>query len=93
VAFQDFNGGNDFSWTAGLGANDIFLEGSQLGVYGGQLPQTGASTNNPWMVEGYYAIPVNQFITVTPALIAGEANIPGNDSRGIWGVIRGTFNF
>jgi hypothetical protein len=39
-AWQDFDGGNDFNWTAGVGFNDLFLEGSQLGVYGGQLPQT-----------------------------------------------------
>ena len=94
VAFQDFQGGNDFSWTAGAGFNDLFLEGSQLGVYGGQLPQLAGFRDNPWMVEGYYEIPFNQFLTVTPALIAGDANwaLPGDD-RGLWGVIRTTFRF
>ncbi|QQE66437.1 hypothetical protein GFS31_31350 [Leptolyngbya sp. BL0902] len=92
AAWQDFNGGDDFSWTAGAGLNDLFLEGSQLGVYGGQLPQV-IGTSNPWIIEGYYEIPFNQFLTVTPALIAGDANIAGIDSRGLWGVIRTTFRF
>ena len=93
-AYQDFQGGSDFSWTAGAGFNDLFLEGSQLGVYGGQLPQLAGFSENPWLFEGYYEIPFNQFLTVTPAIIYGEANsaLPGDD-RGLWGVIRTTFRF
>jgi Carbohydrate-selective porin, OprB family/S-layer homology domain len=94
IAYQTFTGGNDFSWTAGGGINDLFLEGTQLGVYGGQLPQLAANTGgNPWIVEGYYEMPLNQFLTITPALIAGDANIAGADSAGFWGVIRTTFRF
>lgn len=93
-AYQDFQGGNDFSWTAGGGVDDIFLEGSQLGVYGGQLPQAAGNISNPWIVEGYYAIPFNQFLTITPAVIAGDAGVAGvGDDRGIWGVVRATFRF
>jgi hypothetical protein len=57
-AYQTFNGGNDFSWTAGLGINDFGIEGSQLGVYGGQLPQVRGTTNNPTLIEGYYEVPL-----------------------------------
>jgi hypothetical protein len=93
-AFQDFQGGDDFSWTAGGGFNDLFLEGSQLGVYGGQLPQMANYTSNPWLVEGYYQIPVSQFLTITPVLIYGEANpVAAGDDRGLWGVLRTTFRF
>ena len=93
-AYQDFQGGNDFSWTAGAGLNDLFLEGSQLGVYGGQLPQLAGYRENPWIIEGYYEIPFNQFVTLTPAVVAGDAGVAGApDSRGIWGVIRTTFRF
>ncbi len=106
-AYQDFNGGNDFSWTAGFGVNDLFLEGSQLGVYGGQLPQTNfripggvnlERQNNPWLIEGYFEIPFNKFLTVTPALIYGDANFinPGGtstDDTTLYGVVRATFRF
>jgi hypothetical protein len=93
-AYQDFQGGSDFSWTAGAGLNDLFLEGSQLGVYGGQLPQLARYRENPWIIEGYYEIPFNQFVTLTPAVVAGDAGVAGApDSRGIWGVIRTTFRF
>jgi hypothetical protein len=32
------------------------------------------SANNPWLIEGYYEIPFNEFLTITPALIYGDAN-------------------
>lgn len=95
IAFQDFNGGEDFSWSGGAGFNDFGIEGSQLGVYAAQLPQLVGYTNNPFLVEGYYQIPFNQFLTVTPAVIYGDANLTtaGNDSTGWWGVVRATFRF
>nr|WP_052051036.1 carbohydrate porin [Leptolyngbya sp. KIOST-1] len=37
-AFTSFTGGDDFSWTAGLGINNFLVEGARFGVYGGQLP-------------------------------------------------------
>jgi hypothetical protein len=106
-AFQSFNGGDDFSWTAGVGANDFFIEGSQLGIYGGQLPQTNlvipggatlARDNNPLLIEAYYEMPLNQSLTITPAIIYGDANVvnPGGsrtDDTGFYGVVRGTFRF
>ncbi len=94
VAWQDFDGGQDFNWTAGAGINDLFLEGSQLGVYGGQLPQLVGYDANPVLVEGYYNIPFNKFLTITPALIYGDANLAGvSDNTGFWGAVRATFRF
>jgi hypothetical protein len=92
-AYTDFNGGNDFSWTAGVGFSDFLLEGSQLGVYGGELPQLAGYTSNPWLIEGYYQIPFNQFLTITPAIIYGDANFGGPDDTAWWGVVRATFRF
>ncbi len=92
-AYTDFNGGSDFSWTAGVGFNDFLLEGSQFGVYGGELPQLAGRTSNPWIIEGYYEIPFNKFLTVTPAIIYGDANFAGPDDTGWWGVVRATFRF
>lgn len=93
-AFQSFNGGDDFNWTAGAGFNDFLLEGSQLGVYGGQLPQLAGATDNPWIIEGYYEIPFNQFLTITPAVVYGAPNnIAFTDNSGLWGALRATFRF
>ncbi|PSN15388.1 S-layer protein [filamentous cyanobacterium CCT1] len=93
-AYSTFNGGNDFSWNAGVGFNDFLIEGSQLAVYGGQLPQLTGRSNNPFLVEGYYNIPFNRFLTITPALIYGQANQVGfADNTAFWGALRATFRF
>ncbi|MFQ4139567.1 S-layer protein, partial [Nodosilinea sp. PGN35] len=93
-AYQTFNGGNDFSWTAGLGFNNFLAEGTQLGIYGGQLPQLAGYSDNPFIIEGYYEIPFNQFLTITPAVIYGDANVAGaGDNTGFWGALRATFRF
>ena len=94
AAWQDFDGGDDFNWTAGVGFNDLFLEGSQLGVYGGQLPQAAGYDRNPWLVEGYYEIPFNEFLTITPAIIYGDAQFTDDtDDDTFYGAIRATFSF
>ena len=91
-ATSSFEGGDVFSWNAGVGFNDFLAEGAQLGVYGGELPvETG---NKPFFVEGYYSIPFNQFLTITPALVYGNTNVDGAaDTTGFWGVMRATFRF
>jgi hypothetical protein len=93
-AWQDFEGGQDFNWTAGLGFNDFVMEGSQLGVYGGQLPQLAGYSDNPFLVEGYWQVPFNKFITITPSLVYGDANVfDESDNTGFWGILRATFRF
>ncbi len=96
AAWQDFAGGQDFNWTAGAGFNDLFIEGAQLGVYGGQLPQLEGYSENPYIVEGYYNIPFNEFLTITPALIWGNTGleqVDNDDVSGFWGALRATFRF
>ena len=93
-AFATFTGGDDFSWTAGLGFNDFLVEGSKFGIYGGQLPSANLIADNPFLVEGYYEIPFNKFLTLTPALIYGNLGINGApDNTGFWGALRTTFRF
>ena len=93
-AFQSFNGGDDFSWTAGIGFNNFLAEGAQLGVYGGQLPQLAGYADNPFLIEGYYEIPFNQYLTITPAVIYGDTGLAGvTDQTGFWGALRATFRF
>ncbi|MFM7469956.1 MAG: iron uptake porin [Nodosilinea sp.] len=90
-AYSDFTGGNDFSWTAGAGIKDVVLEGSQLGIYGGQLPRPIG--DNPLLVEGYYQIPFSKYLTITPAVIYGDTKTGGSDTSGVWGVVKASFNF
>ncbi len=96
-AYTTFTGGsgNDFSWTVGAGVNDFWLAGSKLGVYGGQLPQASNRTDNPFLVEGYYEIPFSKYLTVTPAVIYGDAKYStgGTDTSALWGALRATFKF
>ncbi|PSN20648.1 S-layer protein [filamentous cyanobacterium CCP5] len=95
-AYSDFEGDDDFSWMAGVTIADLVLEGTTLGVFGGELPQISyggiAPADNPFYVEGYYEIPVNEFLTITPAVIYGDAETGGDDD-GFWGVLRTTFRF
>jgi len=87
-------GDDDFttSWMAGIAIPDLFIEGSQLGAYYNALPEY-ASGVNPFMVEGYYSIPVNQFLTITPALIYGDIDDNSADEEAFYGAIRATFEF
>ncbi|WP_081972890.1 iron uptake porin [Leptolyngbya sp. KIOST-1] len=96
-AYQTFNGGNDFSWSAGLGFNDLLVPGAQLGIYGTQLPQLAGRSDNPFLVEGYYDFPLNRFISLTPAIVYGDAKFVGGgattDNTGLYGIMRATMRF
>ena len=93
VAYSDFDGGNDFYWSAGVTVDDWLIEGSQLGAYGAQLPQTIGREDNPLIIEGYYNIPFNEFLDITPSIVYGDAETGGDDDTTIYGVIRTTFRF
>jgi hypothetical protein len=83
---------NTFSWSAGAGFNNFLAEGTQLGVYVGESPST--TNEKPFFVEGYYEIPFNQFLTVTPSVFYGTTNQAGvADNSGFWGALRATFRF
>jgi hypothetical protein len=85
-------GTDDSTWQAGVAFPDLFIEGSQLGIYYANLFSTTAG-QDPYLVEGYYSIPVNEFLTLTPALIYGDLDIAGVDSDNFYGAIRATFSF
>ena len=88
AAFHDDGDDDDFSWQAGVGFSDLFMEGSEFGVYYASIPSYGE--NDPYMIEGYLGLPVNQFLTITPALIYGEDDF-GEDN--FYGALRATFQF
>lgn len=84
--------GGDSTWQVGFAVPDLFIEGSQFGVYYADLVAVAGA--DPYMIEGYYEIPVNQFLTVTPALIYGDLGLPGGvDDSNFYGAIRATFSF
>ncbi|WP_156119617.1 hypothetical protein [Leptolyngbya sp. KIOST-1] len=48
--------------------------------------------SNPVLIEGYFEILINPFLTITPALVYGEANLRNEggtrtDDTGLYGVI------
>ncbi|NER82359.1 MAG: S-layer protein, partial [Leptolyngbya sp. SIO1D8] len=88
-AFHDNGDDDDTSWMAGIALPDLFLEGSQLGVYYADLADYD---DDPYMIEGYYEVPVNQFLTITPAVIYGDLDTGGDDDS-FYGAIRATFSF
>ena len=99
-AFHDQENSSEetYSWQAGIAVPDFVLEGSTLGVYGGQAPTFDG--DEPFYIEGYYEVSVNEYLTITPAVLYAEDNsfngsLNGNDSAddSLYGVIRATFRF
>ncbi len=79
-------GGDDETWQAGIAVPDLFIEGTQFGVYYANLY---SATDDPYMIEGYYEVPVNKFLTITPALIYGDLDVADGDN--FYGALRATF--
>ena len=96
-AYHDQQGSDQesFSWGVGVTFPDLFADGATLGAYAGQAPSY--TEDEPFYIEGFYDIEVNQFLTVTPAVLyAEENNLNGdfdNTSSSVYGVIRATFRF
>ncbi|MEO0986322.1 MAG: iron uptake porin [Cyanobacteria bacterium J06639_14] len=91
AAYHDEDGDDDFSWQAGAGINDLFIEGSQLGAYYANIPDYD---DDPYMAEVYYELPVNQFLTITPAIIYGNLDVDGEDEDdNFYATVRAVFQF
>ncbi|HEY9828187.1 MAG TPA: iron uptake porin [Stenomitos sp.] len=94
--FQDNNlRANYFlSWMGGVGVRDLFVPGSLLAVAAGQPfvvnKQAGPEQTN---FEGFYRFPINDNITLTPAvMVITDANNASSDTV-IQGLLRATFSF
>lgn len=85
--------GDVFNWLAGVAFNDLFFDGAQLGIYGGQTPLNGVGVGKQFIAEAYYDIPFNEFLTITPAVVYGDLNVGLDNESTIYGVIRTTFRF
>jgi hypothetical protein len=82
------------SWMAGAGVKDLLVPGSLLAVAGGQPlivnKQAGPEQFN---FEGFYRFPINDNITITPAvMVIANPDNARNDAI-IQGVVRATFSF
>ena len=74
----------DESFQFGVAFSDV-LGGGDLGAYYSE------DFDDNEVLEGYYSAKINEFWTVTPAVVYG--NLDGNDNDALYGVIRSTFSF
>jgi hypothetical protein len=88
-AYSDNGDDDDTSFMVGGGFDDFLLEGSELGVYYANIPDYD---DEPYMIEGYWVVPVNQYLSLTPALVYGDLDTGGNDEN-FYGVLRAKFEF
>ncbi|NJM65981.1 MAG: iron uptake porin [Acaryochloris sp. RU_4_1] len=91
------------TWMAGLAYKDALVPGSLFAVAAGMpFLVTGTNTTTDQInLEAFYRFPVNENITITPAVmyIINPVGVPnnlasgGNDNDIIQGLIRATFSF
>ncbi len=90
--------GEQEEWQVGIAVNDFLAPGNQLGIYGGDaFDEDNAPFNfdsDAVIIEGYYAMKLNKYLTITPALIYADPDgVDGNTEEGFIGVLRTTFKF
>jgi len=83
-------GGDADSYMGGVAINDFLDVGNQLGIYGGVSPAVG---RDPLLVEAYYQISMNEFFTLTPALIYADNDSGVGQDDSFYGALRATFDF
>jgi hypothetical protein len=82
------------TWMAGAGVKDLFVPGSLLAVSAGQpLIVQGQSGPEQTNFEAFYRFPINDNISLTPAVVV--ITNPSNDTGNtiVQGVLRTTFSF
>ena len=95
-AFHDQDGSDEesFSWQAGVSIPDLFFEGNTFGVYVGQAPTY--EEDEPFFAEAYYEMELNEYLSITPAILYAEENNINDsrvDSSSVYGVVRAVFRF
>ena len=81
--FADQDG--DESWMGGVAVSDFLGTGNAAGIY-----YTEDFDDNE-VAEAYYSVKINEFWTLTPAVLYGE--LDDDDDETFYGVIRSTFSF
>jgi hypothetical protein len=89
-----------WNWNAHFSVLDVGKKGGILSLAGGQLPRAGyvkgfpADQDTSYLVEVQYKYPVNNNITITPALYAVlNPNHDSSNDTVYVGVVRTTFSF
>ncbi|MEM9088047.1 MAG: iron uptake porin [Cyanobacteria bacterium P01_F01_bin.53] len=78
------------SYMGGVSFPGLFGESNELGVYGGISP---AINRDPLLVEAYYKLNVNEFVTFTPALIYTDNDSGVGTDDNFYGAVRATLSF
>ncbi|MFK8181970.1 MAG: iron uptake porin [Phormidesmis sp.] len=90
-ASNDVEGGGDAdSYMGGVAFSDLFGTGNEFGVYGGVSPAVG---RDPLLVEAYYKVDVNEYFTLTPAVIYADNDSGVGSDDNFYGALRATFKF
>ena len=92
------NLGDQEEWQVGISVPNFLAPGNELGIYGGDaFDEDNAPLNfdaDPIIIEAFYAMKLNKFLTITPAVIYADPDgVDGNDEDGLIGVLRTTFKF
>jgi len=76
-------------WYVGLEWSDVFIDGYSFGAAIGSAPNIGSSDDNTiW--EVFYAMPVTDNITITPALFGADSDLQADEFGGL---VKTTFSF
>jgi len=90
-ANNSLEGGGDVdSYMGGIAINDFLGNGNEFGVYGGISP---AIDRDPLLVEAYYKLNVNEYFSLTPAVIYADNDSGSDQDDNIYGALRATFSF
>ncbi|MEO1621619.1 MAG: iron uptake porin [Cyanobacteria bacterium J06632_3] len=82
--------GNLNSYMGGVSFPDLFGRNNELGLYGGISPAIG---RDPLLLEAYYRLSVNEFFSVTPALIYTDSDAAVDNADNLYGAVRARFSF
>jgi hypothetical protein len=82
------------TWMAGVGVRDLLIPGSLLAVAGGQpLVIQGEPGPEQTNIEAFYRFPINDNISIAPAVIVIVDPNNSNQDTIIQGLLRTTFSF
>ncbi len=88
-AYTPAQGGGDLD-SYGGGVNFPELFGGNLGAYASIAPNVD---RDPLLIEAYYQLALNEFFTITPAVIYADNDSGVGDDNNIYGALRATFQF
>ena len=87
------NSSNVQTWMAGVGVADLLVPGSMLSVAVGQPYITSVAGPEQTNFEGFYRVPINDNITISPGVMVISDPLNVNQNTLIQGVLRTTFSF